>query len=343
MKLEQEKKKKVYQNLLFFLSFSCSMIFAGLISAYIVSSQDMYWVIFKPPMEFWMANGVLILSSLSFYIGVQTIKKNKKKQTIVSLLFTFLFGISFAYFQYAGYIELYNRGLAFSSNIISPSNELDLFGIASAEEKPQNITLYLSHQDQKLYANGNLSAESVLTSQAIFGQRIVDLQGNSLQEKLNTSTLRLLFEDGFFYNLTDHERIFPLNKHRLSPAGFILPKGEYGKDYSIRKQHERIIYSDTQFFLADDLAQKEPLNTKIAAFKNNSSAYIFVMIILHILHLFVALCMLIYLLWGLAKNKYSSENWAGIWSGAYFWHFLAILWIILFLFLFYFYQIDTLF
>lgn len=324
------QKQKIYKSLGFFLAFSCSMIFAGLISAYLVSSQDMYWVIFPAPKIFWLGIFILISSSASAAAGIKFLKKNKFSASIFSFLLTFFLGLTFVYTQYCGILFLAEKGLALSSPIIAPISEIHL----KNEKHPAiNLTVYLSYQDQNLYADPYFSEENLLTKKSIFTDKIIDLQNNILEHKLGTSHLRLILEDGFFYTFEDHERLFPLNTQRISYAGIIIPEGTYGKDYSLRWRHQDLVYKNTEFFMPNDL--NTPINSKIVAYKNNAVAYLFVLAGLHFLHLFVTLGMLLYIVYGIASKKYHAKRYFGVETGVYFWHFLMFLWLFLFVFLFY--------
>ena len=75
-----EQKQSIYKSFLFFLSFTCFMIFAGLLSAYLVSSQDVYWIITPAPFWLYLALGILLLSSGTFILSLKAIKQNKSKQ-----------------------------------------------------------------------------------------------------------------------------------------------------------------------------------------------------------------------------------------------------------------------
>jgi len=67
-----------------------------------------------------------------------------------------------------------------------------------------------------------------------------------------------------------------------------------------------------------------------------TAQFLYVIIMLHLAHLFAGLIVLLIVIYNHFKQKYNPSQTLGIELGAMFWHFLDILWVYLFLF-FYFY------
>jgi cytochrome c oxidase subunit 3 len=65
-------------------------------------------------------------------------------------------------------------------------------------------------------------------------------------------------------------------------------------------------------------------------------SYIFLIAVVHILHVVAGLISLLVVLYNQIRGKYSSQEMLGVELGATFWHFLDFLWVYLILF-FYFY------
>lgn len=70
---------------------------------------------------------------------------------------------------------------------------------------------------------------------------------------------------------------------------------------------------------------------------NITMSYIYLIAMVHIIHVIAALISLLVVIVNNFRGKYSSENYLGLDLSATFWHFVDILWIYLFLFL-YFYK-----
>lgn len=112
--LEQEykiAKQKSAKPMLWVSMISMTMMFIGLTSAYIVSSKRDDWVSFDLPPSLFTSTLLILLSSITFYLAQRSIKNNKREQTTVFLILTFLLGIGFVYFQFQGFHELINAGL----------------------------------------------------------------------------------------------------------------------------------------------------------------------------------------------------------------------------------------
>jgi cytochrome c oxidase subunit 3 len=70
---------------------------------------------------------------------------------------------------------------------------------------------------------------------------------------------------------------------------------------------------------------------------NVTMSYIYLIAVVHILHVVVAIISLLVVIYNHFKQRYSSKNLLGLELAATFWHFVDILWLYLFLFL-YFYK-----
>jgi len=68
---------------------------------------------------------------------------------------------------------------------------------------------------------------------------------------------------------------------------------------------------------------------------NVTMSYIYLIAMVHILHVVVGLICLLVVIYNHFKQKYNSENMLGFELASTFWHFIDILWIYLFLFLYF--------
>ena len=67
-----------------------------------------------------------------------------------------------------------------------------------------------------------------------------------------------------------------------------------------------------------------------------TTSFLYVVVIVHLVHLFGGLIALLIIIYNHFKQKYNSTQTLGIELGAMYWHFLDFLWIYLFLFLYFF-------
>lgn len=117
----KEKFERSRKMMLWFGIISLSMTFAGLMSAFIVSSARPDWDDdFRLPDEFFWSTAIIILSSITLVFAKKQIKAGKKSQANLSLLATFVLGLIFVILQFIGFnaiIELGYRFTGAASNV----------------------------------------------------------------------------------------------------------------------------------------------------------------------------------------------------------------------------------
>ncbi|MEZ4838445.1 heme-copper oxidase subunit III [Flavobacterium sp.] len=113
----QNRKGQSYKLLLWFAMISMVMMFAGLTSAYVVSSSRKDWIKdFVMPNAFIISTIIIIVSSLTFHIALTTIKKNERNGTSLWLLVTLVLGILFVIFQFIGFGQIIDSGFFFTGS-----------------------------------------------------------------------------------------------------------------------------------------------------------------------------------------------------------------------------------
>ena len=115
--LEQEykiAKQKSAKPMLWISMVSMTMMFIGLTSAYIISSNREDWITFNLPPALYTSTILIILSSITYILAKMSIKKDKRGATTVFLWATLFLGFGFAYFQLQGFYQLNDAGLFLS-------------------------------------------------------------------------------------------------------------------------------------------------------------------------------------------------------------------------------------
>lgn len=114
---EQERKGRTYKLLLWFGMISIAMIFAGLTSAYVVSKSRPDWLKdFQLPTAFLISTIAMLVSSFTFYLALQSIKKGNRSQTTILLLSTLGLGIAFILLQFKGFGQVIDNGYFFTGS-----------------------------------------------------------------------------------------------------------------------------------------------------------------------------------------------------------------------------------
>jgi len=110
----QIARQKSAKPMLWISMVSMTMMFIGLTSAYIVSSNREDWVSFNLPSALYISTVLIIASSIAFILAKRSIKKDDRNSTTVFLLLSFVLGLGFAYFQIQGFYELNDAGIFLS-------------------------------------------------------------------------------------------------------------------------------------------------------------------------------------------------------------------------------------
>jgi cytochrome c oxidase subunit 3 len=112
---EKEKRDRSKKMMLWFGIISMVMTFAGLTSAYVVSSKRPDWVSdFELPETFGISTIIIVLSSITLFAAKKFLKADNKKMTSLFLFFTFLLGATFVGLQLRGFDTLVNEGYYFT-------------------------------------------------------------------------------------------------------------------------------------------------------------------------------------------------------------------------------------
>jgi cytochrome c oxidase subunit III len=110
-----ERSAKSKKMLLWFGMVSMFMMFAGLTSAYVVSTSRPDWLNdFKLPDAFMISTALIVASSVTFHLAKMAIKKNDRQATTMWLLATLALGIGFVAAQFYGFGKVIESGFFFT-------------------------------------------------------------------------------------------------------------------------------------------------------------------------------------------------------------------------------------
>ncbi|WP_100614134.1 cytochrome c oxidase subunit 3 [Confluentibacter citreus] len=111
----EEKNGRAKKMMLWFGIVSLIMSFAGWTSAFVVSSSRPDWLKdFQLPNAFIVSTVVIILSSGSFFLAKQALKKDKKQLTTLWLFVTLILGCIFIFNQFSGFQQIIDLGYNFT-------------------------------------------------------------------------------------------------------------------------------------------------------------------------------------------------------------------------------------
>lgn len=115
---KKEKTARSKKMMLWFGIGSLIMSFAGLISAFIVSSKQRLnedWLVdYQLPNAFFISLLLILLSSLTFVLGKRALKQNNRQMVTIWLLVTLGLGVAFVLSQFIGFSEIIATGYNFT-------------------------------------------------------------------------------------------------------------------------------------------------------------------------------------------------------------------------------------
>ena len=101
--------------MLWFGMISMAMTFAGLTSAYVVSSTRADWLEnFTLPKVFTYSTLIIFLSSFTFYMAKKALRQNQINQFKMRLWATLALSLIFVYLQFQGFNEIIDSGYYFT-------------------------------------------------------------------------------------------------------------------------------------------------------------------------------------------------------------------------------------
>ena len=111
----EEKQKRAKKMMLWFGIISLVMSFAGLTSAFIVSSSREDWLEnFFLPSAFTYSTLIIVLSSVLLFLAKKTFKNSQSAITTSLLIGAFVLGIAFIYSQVQGFNQIIASGYNFT-------------------------------------------------------------------------------------------------------------------------------------------------------------------------------------------------------------------------------------
>ena len=107
----KEKNKRAKKQMLWFGIISLCMGFAGLTSAYVVSSKRKDWLQdFELPQEFLISTVIIMASSVTLWLAGRALKKGNNSLTAGLTIATVILGGVFTYLQFAGFNSILDMG-----------------------------------------------------------------------------------------------------------------------------------------------------------------------------------------------------------------------------------------
>lgn len=340
--LSPEVREKMKKNLIYILIFAVVMLFAGLTSGYIVSMGDSFWVKYDFPSDFYISTVLIIVSSFILHFGIRRAQKSNKPGILKFVLpVTFILGLLFAIFQWLGYGQLVQEGAYVSSKIMVSNGRYGTF----YELKVNGDFLEVDGNAYKI--NNKLVADSQKKEISTFAGQLVKLDEKktiSLPDYGKKYTLvykqqAVTLKNGHFYiqdsiqlGGVDYTRLREMAVHIQDGRGDFFHKGELGKDFHIYYKGKELTYKDRNLYYQGRVLNA-PLQLKIENAADTATSYLYLMTVLHLLHIAITLFFMLSFAIRSFSTDLSINNYLSVRVAGIFWHFLGVLWIYLLLFL----------
>src|SRR5690606_9357805 len=130
----------------------------------------------------------------------------------------------------------------------------------------------------------------------------------------------------------DRLRLSYLAMNVRDKRGDFFARGEIGKDFHIYFKGTELEYKNRELRL-DGVKLQNYMQIKAMESADTASSYLYIITVVHLLHIAVTLLYLIRVVIGSFTGSINQGNSIGLRMGGIFWHFLGILWLYLLLFL----------
>lgn len=374
LELDPKVREKMKKNLVYVAIFSIIMIFAGFTSAYIVSMGDTFWVKYPLPSGFWISTAMIITSSIFYILANRFAKQKNFKLLKVFMVLTTIAGFGFVYFQYKGYGQLVDKGANFRNSIMVTDGRygdyfeikyLDHFIEVNANDYLLDGKILTPEQMNKLrdfvkaFENKSNVKGYKITKPLAYGFTLY-FEG----EPVLLQNQQLVTSSGRKLQYLDMKRLEYLSMHIRDGRGDFFYKGKLGTDFDIYYKGKKLNYKNRNLYYKNK-PLSAPLQLKINEALDVSTSYLYIITVLHLLHVAAAMIYLLKMVLlvftpktiavdengeqvdqhyshGDAKDAkvsmvkmLSRENILSVKLGSIFWHFLGLLWIYLLIFLLY--------
>lgn len=337
-----EQRMRVRKNIVWFLIISISMMFAGFTSAYFVSMGDNFWIKINLPTPFYISTSLIIISSIALIFANKSAKIGKIIRARILILTTLIFGLGFALFQFLGYKSLVDSGAYLVSHIIVDKGRYGNYYEIKKDGK------YFSIESNQYFYNGKEVSGKNKEELQGFARQFLVPNINALNKKqLHFADFELIYKSepltykkGKFYrpngetlkNL-DFQRLRQLARNIVDNRADFFVSGELGKDFHLYYNGNELQYKERTLLYKGQVLSPNLQNKLLRGNQDTSTAYFYIITILHLLHVIAALIYLIVMSIRSYPKENAIEMSVELKSGSIFWHFLGILWIYLLLFL----------
>lgn len=337
----KEQMNKAKMNLVYVGMFSVIMLFAGFISAYVVSMGDSFWLKVPFPSAFWISTTLIMVSSITLILATRFARSGNTQGLKIAMSITLALGLAFVYFQFKGYGQLVDNGVHFSFNriVVTDGRYGDYFEI----EKDGK---YIEVNGNDFFLSGKKLSNTEMKDLQNFMIQFTTPDTNMVFKIKEYGKYKLLFKNqelkldgkvlktskGEKLQFLDSERLFYLARNICDGRGDFYVHGKMGKDFHVYYKGNELTYENRELMYQG--AKLDPyMQVKAMESYDTASSFLYIITIAHLLHVLVTVIFLFRAVMFSFSGKISSGNTIRLQMTGIFWHFLGLLWIVLLLFL----------
>lgn len=112
-----EVKLRTKKMMMWLIIFAVVMLFGGITSALIVLKGKIMWMHVQVPSVFWGSIVAIVLSSITMWMGVKSLRVGDIKKTMLMVALTFVMGVVFTLFQMSGWSQLASKGMGYTQTL----------------------------------------------------------------------------------------------------------------------------------------------------------------------------------------------------------------------------------
>lgn len=251
------------------------MLFAGLISAVVVTKMDGFWVNLKLPSAFFWSTLTILISSFTYILAKRSARSNNQGGLKLFLSLTLVLGLGFMYLQFVGWKQLVDSGNMVTGGIYFDKGAYgDRFVILEGDKE--------IHFDGNVYTieGDTLSAEQendlikfiypICREDRKFIDHAYDFNSYGapysigIKSKTDLKSTPLTLSDGKLYQngvelaMTEKSTLFAFAFGVKNETAFFGMKGEYGKDFSVSLNGQVLTFIDRKlYFPSPELGEDE--------------------------------------------------------------------------------------
>lgn len=262
---EKGRREKTYKLITILFMAAILMLFAGLISAVVVSRMDGFWVNLKLPKAFIISTITILVSSLTFILAKRFAIKNNQGGLKAMVSLTLILGIGFMYFQFQGWKQLVESGNMVTGGIYFNKGAYgDRFVIMQ-----DGAEIHFDGQNYIL-SGDTLSKEEVNQLKEFVYPICLDDRkfinhpyeianygspfSIGLKSKTSLKPIPLVLDSGKLKNqgveiaLTDRSTLFAFAFGIKNETAFFGMKGIYGEDFTVSLNGEVLDFIDRKLY-----------------------------------------------------------------------------------------------